>query len=144
MREMQSAPLPEPENGERRDALAAAALLAVLSVAYLTFLAFYVPRLNNFVYSDREFTGWVGPMATRLNQGARLYHDMVLPIPPGSFSLLAVVQRVTGRALLLQELWVAALCHWLMGLMAYAVAARFSTRKVALLVATVTLVLVTQ
>jgi hypothetical protein len=133
-----------PPDRDRREARTAAALLAILSVAYLTYLALYVPRLNNFVYSDREFTGWVGPIATRLNQGAHLYRDMVLPIPPGSFALLAVVQRIAGKALLLQELWTAALSHWAMGLIAYAVAAKYSTRKVGLLVATVTLVLVTQ
>ncbi|HEX4338976.1 MAG TPA: hypothetical protein VH062_23880 [Polyangiaceae bacterium] len=132
-----------PEN-ERRESRLAATLLALLSLTYLAFLAFFVPRLNNFVYSDREFTGWVMPIAARLNAGARLYSDAVLPIPPGSFEVLALVQRVTGKVLLLHELWFAALSHWLMGLMAYAVAARFSTRKVALLVATVTLVLVTQ
>ncbi len=143
MTEMREASFPEPSNAKRRDARVATALLVVLSASYLTFLGFFVPRLNNFVYSDREFTGWVGPIATRLNQGARLYRDMVLPIPPGSFALLALVQRVTGKALLLQELWVAALSHFAMGLMAYAVAARFSTRKVALLVAVATLVLVT-
>ena len=129
---------------DRREARTAALLLALLSAVYLAFLALYVPRLNNFLYSDREFTGWVGPIATRMLAGARLYRDMVLPIPPGSFALLAVVQRLAGRALLSQELWVAALSHWIMGLVAYGVAARYSTRKVGLLVATVTLVLVTQ
>lgn len=140
MTEMRTAP----PDRDRREARAAAALLALLSVAYLTYLAFYVPRLNNFVYSDREFTGWVGPIATRLNHGARLYRDMVLPIPPGSFALLALVQRISGKVLLSQELWTAALSHWAMGLIAYAVAAKYSTRKVGLLVATVTVVIVTQ
>ncbi|HEX3595295.1 MAG TPA: hypothetical protein VHU80_09345, partial [Polyangiaceae bacterium] len=88
-----------PPGNDRREARIARMLLGVLSVAYLVFLFFYVPRLNNFVYSDREFTGWVGPIATRLNQGVRLYRDAVLPIPPGSFELLALVQRVTGKAL---------------------------------------------
>lgn len=118
--------------------------LAVVSASYLVFLFFYVPRLNNFVMSDREFTGWVGPIAERVAHGERLYEDLVLPIPPGSFVLLAAIQKIAGGALLLQELWVAALSHFLMGLMAYAIAARFSTRKVALLVALGTLVLVTQ
>jgi hypothetical protein len=140
MTEMRTAP----PDRDRREARTAAALLVVLSGAYLAYLAFYAPRLNNFVYSDREFTGWVGPIAERLNQGARLYRDMVLPIPPGSFALLAVVQRMTGKVLLLQELWTAALSHWAMGLIAYAVATKYSTRKVGLLVAMVTLVLVTQ
>lgn len=119
-------------------------LLLGLSAVYLTFLFFYVPRLNNYVHSDREFTGWVGPVAERVARGERLYVDLVLPIPPGSFALLALIQRIAGRPLLLQELWVAALAHWLMGLLAYAIAARFSTRRVGLLVAITTLVLVTQ
>src|SRR5689334_13317032 len=134
----------EQAEGHRREARRAAALLALLSAAYLVFLWFHVPRLNNFVYSDREFTGWVGPIAERVTRGERLYEDFILPIPPGSFALLSLIQRVTGRAVLLQELWVAGLSHLLMGLFAYAIAVRFSSRKVALLVATTTLVLVTQ
>jgi hypothetical protein len=134
----------EQAEGDRREARRAAALLALLAAAYLVFLWFHVPRLNNFVYSDREFTGWVGPIAERVTRGERLYDDFILPIPPGSFALLSLIQRVTGRAVLLQELWVAGLCHLLMGLFAYAIAVRLSSRKVGLLVATTTLVLVTQ
>jgi hypothetical protein len=133
-----------PSASDRREARAAWALLSLASAAFLTFLALYVPRLNNFVYSDREFTGWVGPIAERVARGEKLYDELVLPIPPGSFLLLAAIQRLSGKALLLQELWVAALSHWLMGLMAYAIAARFSSRKVGVLVAICTLVLVTQ
>src|SRR5882672_6025652 len=133
-----------PSPSDRREAHAAWALLALASAAFLTFLALYVPRLNNFAYSDREFTGWVGPIAERVARGEKLYDDLVLPIPPGSFLLLALIQRLSGKALLLQELWVAALSHWLMGLMAYAIAARFSSRKVGVLVALGTLVLVVQ
>src|SRR5215471_5503158 len=109
-----------PSPTDRREARVAWGLLALASVSFLVFLAFYVPRLNNFVYSDREFTGWVGPIAERVGRGETLYDDLVLPIPPGSFLLLSAIQRVMGKALLLQELWVAALSHLLMGLMAYA------------------------
>jgi hypothetical protein len=129
---------------DRRDARITWALLGVMSASYLTYLAFEVPRLNNFLYSDREFTGWVGPIAERVNQGQRLYDDLVLPIPPGSFELLSIIQRVSGKVLLAQELWVAAIAHFFMGLIAYAVASRFSTRKVGVAVAVTTLVLVTQ
>jgi hypothetical protein len=132
------------DHRDRREAWVAWALLAVASAAFLAFLSQYVPRLNNFVYSDREFTGWVGPIAERVGRGERLYDDLVLPIPPGSFLLLSAIQRLTGKALLLQELWVAALSHWAMGLMAYAIAVRFSSRKVGVLVALCTLVLVVQ
>jgi hypothetical protein len=131
-------------DAERRDARTARRLLVLLSALYLAFLFFHVPRLNNYVHSDREFTGWVGPVAERLARGERLYVDFVLPIPPGSFALLALIQRIAGRPRLLQELWVAGLSHYFMGLIAYAIAARFSTRKVGLLVAITTLVLVTQ
>jgi hypothetical protein len=128
----------------RRDALVARLALSAIAVIYFVFLLFYVPRLNNFVMSDREFTGWVGPIAERVARGQRLYDDLVLPIPPGSFVLLAAIHTIAGGALLLHELWVAAASHLAMGLMAYAIAAKFSTRKVALLVALTTLVVVTQ
>ncbi len=129
---------------DRTDERRALVLLATLSLLYLTFLFLYVPRLNNYVHSDREFTGWVGPIAERFFRGQRPYTDFVLPIPPGSFVLLALIQRAAGRGLLLQELWVEASCEWLMGLIAYAIARQFSTRKVGLLVAMTTLVLVSQ
>jgi hypothetical protein len=129
---------------DRRDALTAWALLGALLTLYLVFLFLYVPRLTNYVLSDREFTGWVGPIAERVLRGERPYVDFVLPIPPGSFALLAVIQRLAGGALLLQELWVAAIAHLVMGVLAYAIAACFSTRRVALLVSFTTLVLVTQ
>ena len=120
------------------------ALLAFLSAVYLAFLALSVPRMNNYVMSDREFTGWTGPIAERLVRGERPYIDFVLPIPPGSLLVLASIQKVMGRALLLQELWVAAVSHWLMGLVAYWMASRLTSRRIALLVAAGTLVLVTQ
>lgn len=127
-----------------RDTSWARALLFLLAGSYVVFLFFYVPRLNNYVLSDREFTGWVGPIAERVARGERPYIDFVLPIPPGSFLLLAWIQKIAGRALLLQELWVAALSHLTMGLIGYAIARQFSTRRVSLLVTFSTLVLVTQ
>src|SRR5689334_13370142 len=124
----------EPEADSSTDArrpagLAARYALAAIAGAYLVFLFFYVPRLNNFILSDREFTGWVGPIAERVGRGQRLYEDLVLPIPPGSFVLLAAIYKIAGGPLLLHELWVAAASHFLMGLMAFAIAAKFSTRK---------------
>jgi hypothetical protein len=130
-----------PDGSERRRALA---LLAAISAVFVTFLWLYVPRMNNYVMSDREFTGWVGPIAERMVRGERPYVDFVLPIPPGSMMLLAFIQKLSGRALLLQELSVAAVSHWLMGLLGYAIARPFTTRRGALLVAIGTLVLVLQ
>ena len=142
-----SAPSREPESqepesgGERRRALG---LLGLLGAAFLTFCWHYVPRLNNNVMSDREFTGWTGPIAERIAQGDRAYIDFVLPIPPGSFSLLAAVQKVAGRALLLQELWVAVLLQLAMALLAYAIAASLTSRRIGVLVAACTLVTLLQ
>lgn len=129
------------EKSERRTAWL---LLAVLSASYFAFALLYVPRLNNYVMSDKEFTGWTSPIAQRLFGRERLYEDFVLPIPPASFALLALVQRITGRARLLQELWVNAICHWLFGLLGYFIARQFTTRRIAILVALGTVVLVTQ
>jgi hypothetical protein len=128
----------------RLDRHLALALVGLVSALFLAFLWLYVPRMNNYVMSDREFTGWTGPIAERLLRGERPYVDFVLPIPPGSMIVLAALQKLAGRPLLLQELWVAAISHWLMGLLAYVVAAPLTTRRNAVLVALVTLVLVTQ
>jgi hypothetical protein len=89
----------------------------VLFVFFASFLALayaYVPRLTNSIWSDVEFTGWVSPIAHRIALGERIYQDFTLPIPPGSFLLLAAVQKLTGRFLLLDELWVCALSNLLM------------------------------
>lgn len=129
---------------EKRERKTAWLLLAVLSVSYFAFAILYVPRLNNYVMSDKEFTGWTNPIAERLLGGKRLYDDLVLPIPPASFALLALVQRISGHARLLQELWVNAICHWLFGLLGYFIAQQFTTRRIAILVALGTIVLVTQ
>lgn len=131
-------------DAEKREGRKASILLAVLSVSYFAFASFYVPRLNNYVLSDKEFTGWTNPIAERLLRGERLYEDVVLPIPPGSLALLALVQRLSGHTRLLQELWVNAICHWLFGLLGYSIARQFTTRRIAVLVALGTVVLVTQ
>lgn len=120
------------------------AVLAAMMASFAVFLWFYVPRLNNFVLSDREFTGWSGPIAERMAQGDRPYIDFVLPIPPGSMMVLGFIQRMAGRALLIQELWVAGISHLLMGVLAYAIAVAMTSRKNALFVAAATLVLVVQ
>src|SRR5260221_12612083 len=114
---------PHSRTRDRTDGWTALGLLSLLSAAYLTFLFFYVPRLNNSVLSDREVTGWVGPIAERVARGDRPYVDFVLPIPPGSFALLALIQRAARKALLLRGLWAAGRPRGLMVLIASAVRA---------------------
>ncbi|HVU02198.1 MAG TPA: hypothetical protein VHE30_10610 [Polyangiaceae bacterium] len=118
--------------------------LALVLGVYAAFLPFYLPRLTNYTMGDREFSGWVSPIAERITRGDRPYVDFVLPIPPGSFALLSLIQRFAGRAALSQELWVAGVSRLLMGALGYAISRCFAPRKVALLVALTTLVLVTQ
>lgn len=128
---------------DRAERVRTRVLLGLLSAVFFAYSWFSVPRLTNYVLSDKEFTGWSGPLAERLARGERLYTDVVLPIPPGSFALLAAVQRVTGQFILLQELWVAQVAYWVFAGIGYAIARQFASRRVALLVALCTLVLVT-
>jgi hypothetical protein len=102
-------------HGER----ATRAVLAVLVLCFVAFAWLYVPRLVNCLWSDDEFTGWVAPIAQRIAAGERIYRDFTLPIPPGSFLLVAAVQAAVGRAMLLDELWLVAACHLGMVLAAY-------------------------
>ncbi len=125
--------------GERRLVIALLALMAALFLAYIWQ---FVPHLTNNFFGDVEFTGWSGPIGARVAAGERPYVDFVLPIPPGSFVLLAAVARIAGRSLLLHELWLNALIHLCMGLVAYLIAVRLTTRRNALLVSLCTLVTV--
>jgi hypothetical protein len=117
-------------------------VLAAISLAFMLYAAWFVPRLTNNLLSDSEFTGWSGPLGQRIAAGERPYVDFVLPIPPGSFVLLAAVQKIAGRPLLLQELWLAAVAHALMGLLAFAIVRPLTTRQNALMVALASLVTV--
>ena len=83
-------------------------------------------------------------MGERLLHGARPYVDFVLPIPPGSFVVMAAIQAAAGKAHLIQELWVAAVCHLLMALLAYTMARPITTRANALAVSAATLATVVQ
>lgn len=123
--------------------LARGALFAI-SLSFLVYCWWFVPRLTNYLVLDTEFTGWAGPIGERLARGDVPYEDFVLPIPPGSFVAMAAVQQIFGEALLIQELWVAAFAHLLMGLLAYAIARPFTSRLNALLVTGATLVTVVQ
>src|SRR5690606_7510909 len=116
----------------------------LIVLLFFAFAALYVRRLSNFMLGDMEFTGWVGPIAERFNGAERPYVDFVLPIPPGSFVLLQLIQRLTGRALLSQELWVAAIGHLAMALLGYAMARPLVGRLNAVLVSIGTLVTVLQ
>ncbi|MEB2311377.1 MAG: hypothetical protein OZ928_05980 [Polyangiaceae bacterium] len=115
-------------------------LLAWLAAWFLAYVAALVPHLVNSSYGDVEFTGWSGPIGARLAAGERPYVDFVLPIPPGSFAILALVAKLAGRPLLLHELWLNAACHLGMALAAYAIAVKFASRALALAVASLSLI----
>ena len=99
-------------------------LLCFVGLAFL-----YVPRLANPLWSDAEFTGWVSPIAHRMVEGQRIYRDFTLPIPPASFALMAGIQKLTGRFLLLDELWLCAICQLLMLPIGYALVRPFTTAR---------------
>lgn len=116
----------------------------VLAAAFAVYALLAVPHLTNVLVGDSEFSGWSGPMGERLLHGARPYVDFVLPIPPGSFVVMAAIQAAAGKAHLIQELWVAAVCHLLMALLAYTMARPITTRANALAVSAATLATVVQ
>jgi hypothetical protein len=118
----------------RRDGRTAHALLALMCVAFVVFSAEFVPRLTNVHFGDVEFTGWSGPLGSRILRGDRPYVDFVLPIPPGSFVVLALLEKLCGGPLLLQEL----------GLNAYAMARTITAPKNAVVTAAATLATVIQ
>ncbi|HVU02197.1 MAG TPA: hypothetical protein VHE30_10605 [Polyangiaceae bacterium] len=107
-------------------------LLFLLLGAFVVYGVVAVPRLTNENFGNVEFSGWSGPFATRLLRGERPYVDFILPIPPGSFVLLAGVERLLGRHLLLAELAVNGALQLGMGVLAYVTVRAVSTRKVAL------------
>ena len=61
--------------------LARGALLAI-SLSFLVYCWWFVPRLTNYLVLDTEFTGWAGPIGERLARGDVPYEDFILPIPP--------------------------------------------------------------
>ena len=128
----------------RRDAWTAWALLALTGVLFVAYNGVLLPRLTNVHFGDIEFTGWSGPMGSRLLRGDRPYIDFVLPIPPGSFVLLALLERIFGRPLVLQELALNAVAQLVMGGIAYAMARAVTSRRNAVLTAIAALVTVMQ
>lgn len=129
---------------DRRPRRLALAALLVVVVVFALFATRFATRLTNTFFGDVEFTGWSNPLAHRLLAGERPWVDFFLPIPPGSFVLLAWVERVVGRRMLLNELGLNIACHLAMGLLAYVATARLTTRTNALLVAVGTLAVVVQ
>jgi hypothetical protein len=74
----------------------------VLIVLIAVFGLFEVPSHWTSIWMDREFTGWVAPIANRLSQGLRLYADGGhIPMPPLPFVLLHWISH--GRAIWLTE-----------------------------------------
>lgn len=104
-------------------------VLVVFVLCFIGLALLYVPRLANPLWSDVEFTGWVAPIAQRMVEGERIYRDFTLPIPPGSFALLAAFQSLTGRFLLLDELWLCFLCQLLMVPIGYLLVRPFTTER---------------
>jgi hypothetical protein len=123
----------------RRDERIARLLLGLTAITFTAFCFEFVPRLTNVHFGDIEFTGWSGPLGSRILRGERPYVDFVLPIPPGSFLLLAGLEKLTGRFLLLQELGLNAALHLTMGFIAYAMARTVTSPKNAVFTAVASL-----
>lgn len=128
----------------KRDRRLAWSLLLLTGALFVGYSAVSLPRLTNVHFGDVEFTGWSGPMGSRLLRGERPYIDFILPIPPGSFAILALVEKIVGRPLLLEELALDAFLQLVMGLIAYRIARPFTCRKNAVLTAIATLVTIVQ
>lgn len=117
--------------------------LVAIVLGFVGLATALVPRLTNVHFGDIEFSGWSGPLGSRLLAGDVPYEDFTLPIPPGSFALLAAIERWSGRPLLIHELWLNAALHVALGALAYALARTLTSRAVALGVAASTLVAMT-
>jgi hypothetical protein len=129
---------------ERRDRTVALSLLSLTGLSFVLFNVFFLPRLSNNHFGDIEFTGWSGPFGERLLHGDRPYVDFVLPIPPGSFAVLAAIQWLVGRGLVLEELWLNAILQLGLGAITYAMLTPLTSRKNATFAAVATLITLTQ
>jgi hypothetical protein len=127
--------------GTRAGAMTA---LAVMAAGFLVMATQYVRRVSNNMWSDEEFSGWTAAIAHRLALGERIYEDFTLPIPPGSMAILAWIERAAGRPAFLHEVWVCAVCHLLMALLAYALVRPLASRVNSVMVAAGTLAIVMQ
>lgn len=115
--------------------------LGLAAFGALTFVM--LGRITNTSFGDVEFTGWSAAVASHLLAGDRPYVDTVLPIPPGSFALLAAIEWLRGTAHVSSELWLNAALHGLMAVLAYDLGRSIASRRVAVATALVTLVTVT-
>lgn len=128
----------------QRERILVGGLLGLTAALFFAYSFMSLPRLTNVHFGDVEFTGWSGPFGSRILRGERAYIDFVLPIPPGSFVLLALIEKIVGRPMLLEELWLNATIHALMGFVAYRIARPFTSRKNSVLTAIATLVMIMQ
>jgi hypothetical protein len=129
------------ERGERRFSLF---LLLLMSATFIAYNVAFVPRLGNNHFGDIEFSGWSGPMGSRLLRGERPYLDFILPIPPGSFAILAGLEWLVGKPRLVTELWLNTALHLAMAWLAYAIVRPFTSGRNAFLAAFCTLITVVQ
>jgi hypothetical protein len=128
----------------QRDRALGWGLLGLTALVFLAYSIVSLPRLTNVHFGDVEFTGWSGPLGSRILRGDRPYIDFVLPIPPGSFVVLALIEKIVGRPLLLEELCLNSAIHVSMGFVAYRIARHFTSRKNSVLTAVATLATVIQ
>jgi hypothetical protein len=97
-------PGPDPAEQDAACPFALAALIEpFILVAFMVVLGFIiVPSHWTSIWMDREFTGWVAPIANRLSAGLKLYADGGhVPMPPLPFVSLHLLAH--GRALWLTE-----------------------------------------
>src|SRR5262245_10099592 len=110
--------------------------LGVLSAAFLTFAGKYAGRSVNNAWGDIALGGWAAAIGHRLAAGEHIYRDFTVPLPPGSFALLALVERTFGSGpRLLHEIWICALACLALSWLAYGIARRLAGRENALYVA---------
>jgi hypothetical protein len=111
-------------------------LLAVFT-SFLLFANQFVRCVINNVWFDANFSGWSGPVGHEILRGRQLFRDLVLPLPPGSFVVMAAIEKVFGDGgpRLLHENWVCAVCYVLMALAGYAIALPLAGPRIALFTA---------
>jgi len=116
--------------------LAALGLLAIAG-CFLLFANQFVRCVINNVWFDANFSGWSGPVGHEILRGRHLFRDVVLPLPPGSFVVMAAIEKAFGDGAprLLHENWVCAVCYVLMALAGYAIALPLAGPRIALFTA---------
>lgn len=108
------------------------ACLAAVMTSFLLFATGLAARLENGLWNAPAFSGWCAAVAHQLVTGKRLYRDVTLPMPPGSFAVLAWIERALGHgARLVYENRVCEVCYALLIPIAYAMARPIAGRRVA-------------